>query len=179
MGRLSRRLICLADRLTISPTAPASARLALNPQKVIRARPNFIIKKILTLVNIFFICRRGDLNPHSSRHMHLKHACLPFHHIDMVFDYFVIILWNCYLTNTVDVPEIVFDNPLLERYSIVLVGRVPHRHGIWLFYNPTMKLSLVQYRRCAGCCLRQPSPRTILNRPRRQSTTSTWYLIIL
>ena len=30
-------------------------------------------------------CRRGDLNPHSSRHMHLKHACLPFHHIDMVF----------------------------------------------------------------------------------------------
>ena len=28
-------------------------------------------------------CRRGDLNPHSSRHMHLKHACLPFHHIDI------------------------------------------------------------------------------------------------
>ena len=29
-------------------------------------------------------CRRGDLNPHSSRHMHLKHACLPFHHIDII-----------------------------------------------------------------------------------------------
>lgn len=33
MGRLPRRLICLADRLTFSPTAPASARLALNPRK--------------------------------------------------------------------------------------------------------------------------------------------------
>ena len=25
-------------------------------------------------------CPRGDLNPHTRRHMHLKHTCLPFHH---------------------------------------------------------------------------------------------------
>ncbi len=25
-------------------------------------------------------CAKGDLNPHTLRHMHLKHACLPFHH---------------------------------------------------------------------------------------------------
>ena len=27
-------------------------------------------------------CRWGDLNPHGSLHMHLKHARLPFRHID-------------------------------------------------------------------------------------------------
>lgn len=25
-------------------------------------------------------CAKGDLNPHTFRHMHLKHTCLPFHH---------------------------------------------------------------------------------------------------
>ena len=32
----------------------------------------------------------------------------------------------------------------------------PHRHGILLFYYTTINLSLVQYRRCAGCCFSNP-----------------------
>src|SRR5574344_996656 len=33
-------------------------------------------------------CRWGDLNPHGSHHMHLKHACLPFQHIDVLSYFF-------------------------------------------------------------------------------------------
>lgn len=48
--------------------------------------PNFVRRGSSSLVQLIYCltdCRRGDLNPHSSRHMHLKHACLPFHHIDL------------------------------------------------------------------------------------------------
>ena len=40
--------------------------------------------KILTLSdkNLYYLwCPRGDLNPHTFRHTHLKRTCLPFHHL--------------------------------------------------------------------------------------------------
>lgn len=59
---------------------------------------------------------------------HAPQACvstIPPHRL--IFNYFVILLLNCHFFNTVSVLDVVFDNPLLERYLIVLVGRVPHR----------------------------------------------------
>ena len=40
----------------------------------------------------------------------------------MVFNYFTIKLLNCHLPNTVAVPDVVFDNPIIGRDLIVLVG---------------------------------------------------------
>ncbi len=82
-----------------------------------------------------FTCRWGDSNPHSSRHMHLKHACLPFHHIDMVFYHFK----YYYEIVICSIPSMCWmfslcSNPLLGRYSIVLVGIAPRmkRHRLQL-----------------------------------------------
>jgi hypothetical protein len=42
-----------------------------------------ILKTLILSNESFFIirwCPRGDLNPHTFRHTHLKRTCLPFHH---------------------------------------------------------------------------------------------------
>ena len=60
--------------------------------------PNFVRRGSSSLVQLSYCltdCRRGDLNPHSSRHMHLKHACLPFHHIDINFGIYLTMLTDC------------------------------------------------------------------------------------
>lgn len=55
----------------------------LNPLFYVSRQFHHTIKKAITFVMAFFNCRWGDLNPHGSLHMHLKHARLPFRHIDL------------------------------------------------------------------------------------------------
>ena len=47
-----------------------------------RPSDEFNIKCPLNVYRALKICRRGDLNPHRSLHMHLKHERLPFRHVD-------------------------------------------------------------------------------------------------
>ena len=54
----------------------------------------------------------------------------------------------------------------------------PHRLVFYLYQTFYLIVKPSPYRLCGGCCFQQPSPRTILNRPRRQSTTSTGILFI-
>ncbi len=82
-------------------------------------------KKDTDISQYLFYMSTGGLEP-PQLSPHAPQACvstIPPHR--QVFNYFVILLLNCHLANTVDAPDVVFDNPLLERYSIVLVGRVP------------------------------------------------------
>ena len=74
---------------------------------------------------------------------HAPQACvstIPPHRL--IFNYFVILLLNCHFLNTVSVLDVVFDNPLLERYLIVLVGRVPHQHDCKNIISQNFKIYL-------------------------------------
>ena len=48
-----------------------------SPQYNSKIKPPFFRMRVF----FFWWCPRGDLNPHTFRHTHLKRTCLPFHHL--------------------------------------------------------------------------------------------------